>query len=157
MKEPQGKDKKEILKWIKREKEQEMLKTKGKVIEQEGIEQKKLQRNSRKKRIKEKLEKMQARTEERQRMVEKFQEQEQLLEREKFERKLTGQIESIEWFKNLLDDFEVERIKMRGDCIEGVDELDEIEIMRESIEVRCEKFFMSEFEMVKVIGELRTR
>ena len=43
---------------------------------------------------------------------------------------------------------------MHRDCIEGVDELDEIEIMRESIEVRCEKFDMSEFEKVKVIGEI---
>ena len=43
---------------------------------------------------------------------------------------------------------------MRGDGIEGVDELDEIEIMRESIEARCEKLDMSEFEKVKVIGEI---
>ena len=40
-------------------------------------------------------------------MVEKFQEQEQLVEREKLEGKLTGQNESIEGFKNVLDDFEV--------------------------------------------------
>ena len=68
--------------------------------------------------------------------------------------KVTGQNESIEGFKNVLDDFEVERIEMRGDCIEGVDELDEIEIMRESIEARCEKCDMSEFEKVKVIVEI---
>ena len=87
-------------------------------------------------------------------MVEKFQEQEQQVEREKFEGKLTGQNESIEGFKDVLDDFEVERIEMRRDCIEGVDELDEIEIMRESIEARCEKCDMSEFEKVKVIVEI---
>ena len=62
-------------------------------------------------------------------MVEKFQEQEQLVEK-KNEGKLTGQNESIEGFKNVLDDFEVERIEMRRNCIEGVDELDVIEIMR---------------------------
>ena len=38
LKEPQENDEKKILKQIKREKEQEKLKTKGKVIEQEGIE-----------------------------------------------------------------------------------------------------------------------
>ena len=148
MKEPQEKDKKEILKRIKQEKEQEKLKTKEKVIEQKGIEWKKSQRNSRKKKIKEKLEKSQARTKER------FQEQEQLVEREKFKEKLTEQNESIEGFKNVVGDFEVERIKMHGDCIEGVDELDEIEIMRESIETRCEKFYISEFGKVKVIGKI---
>ena len=37
LKKPQGKDKKEILKLMKQEKEQEKLKTKGKVIEQEEI------------------------------------------------------------------------------------------------------------------------
>ena len=60
----------------------------------------------------------------------------------------------IEGFKNVVGDFEIERIKTHGDGTEGVDELDEIEIMRESIEVRCEKFDMSEFEKVKVIGEI---
>ena len=59
-----------------------------------------------------------------------------------------------EGFKNIVGDLEVERIKMGTECIEGVDELDEIEIMRESIEARCEKFDMSEFEKVKVIGEI---
>ena len=59
----------------------------GKVMEQEGIERKKLQRKSRKKRLKEKLDKLQARMEERQGMVEKFQEPEQLVERRKFEGK----------------------------------------------------------------------
>ena len=92
--------------------------------------------------------------EERQGMVEKFQEQEQLVEREKFEGKLTGQNQSREGFKNVFDDFEVERIEMHRDCIEGVDELDEIEIMREIIEARCENFDMSEFEKVKVIVEI---
>ena len=44
----------------------------------------KLQKKSRKKRLKEKLEKLQVRMEERHGMVEKFQEQEQLVDREKF-------------------------------------------------------------------------
>ena len=43
---------------------------------------------------------------------------------------------------------------MRGDYIEEVDELDEIEIMRESIEAGGEKYYMSEFERVKVIVEI---
>ena len=85
----------------------------------------------------------------------RFQEQEQLVEREKFEeKKLPEQNESIEGFKNIVDDFDVERIMMRRDCIEGVDELDEIEIMRESIEARCEKCDMSEFKKVRVIVEI---
>ena len=44
LKEPQGRDKKKILKWIKQEKDQETLSIKGKVMEQEAIEQKKLQK-----------------------------------------------------------------------------------------------------------------
>ena len=93
---------------------------------------------------------MQARTKER------FQEQEQLVAREKFEEKIIGQIESIDGFINVIDDFEIEdvKIEMYGDCVEEVDELDEIEIMRESIEARCEKCDMSEFEKVKVIVEI---
>ena len=46
----QGKDKKEILKQIKQEKEQEKLKTKGKVIEQERIEERSLRGNQGKRR-----------------------------------------------------------------------------------------------------------
>ena len=43
---------------------------------------------------------------------------------------------------------------MGREYIEGVDESDEIEIMRENIEARCEKIDMSEFEKVKVIVEI---
>ena len=86
---------------------------------------------------------MQARTKE------KFQEQEQLVEREKFKEKLIEQKESIEGFKNVVGDFEVERIKMHGDCIEGVDELDEIDIMKV-----LKKIDISECEKVKVILEI---
>ena len=49
----------------KTRKEQEKLKMKGKVIEQERIERKKSQRYSRKKKITEKLEKTQVRTKKR--------------------------------------------------------------------------------------------
>ena len=56
----------------------------------------------------------------------------EFIEREKFEGELTGQNQSIE----------------------GVDELDGIEIMRESIEARCENSDMSEFERVKLIVEM---
>ena len=44
LKEPQEKDKKKILKQIKREKEREKLKKRGKEIEQEGTERKKSQK-----------------------------------------------------------------------------------------------------------------
>ena len=77
----------------------------------------------------------------------RFQEQEQL--------NLTEQNESIEGFKNVVGDFEVDRIKMHRHCIDGVDELDEIEIIRESIEARCEKWDMSGFKKVKFIVEIR--
>ena len=43
---------------------------------------------------------------------------------------------------------------MQGNCKEEVYELDEIEIVRESNEARCEKRDMSEFEKVKVIVEI---
>ena len=39
-------------------------------------------------------------------------------------------------------------------CIEEVDELDEIEIMRESIEARCENCYMQGCEEVKVVVEI---
>ena len=87
---------------------------------------------------------MQARTEER------FQEQEQLVERKNFKEKVTEQNESIEGFKNVVDDFGDERIKIRGDSIEGM----KIELMRKSIEARCDKYDMSGFEKVKVIVEI---
>ena len=44
-------------------------------------------------------------------MKKRFQEQEQLVKREKFKEKLTEQNESIEGFENIVGDFEVETIK----------------------------------------------
>ena len=101
----------------------------GKIIEQEGTEQKKSQRNLRKKKIKEKLGKLQARTKER------FQEQEQLGERKNFKEKVTDQNELIEGFKNVVDDLGDRKIKMRGDSIEGM----KIELIRKGIEASCDK------------------
>ena len=62
----------------------------------------------------------------------------------------------MERFEKVFDDIEIEdaKIERRGDKIEKVDELDEIEIMRESIEARCEKQDMSGFERVKVLVEI---
>ena len=62
----------------------------------------------------------------------------------------------IELFKNVFDDLEIEdvEIEMWEVCVEEVDELDDIEIMRESIEARCENCDMSGFEEVKVIVEI---
>ena len=54
----------------------------------------------------------------------------------------------------MLDDFEIDRMEVRGDSIEEVDELDEIEIMRESIEARWKNCDKSEFEKVKVIVDI---
>ena len=65
LKEPQEKDEKKILKQIKQEKEREKSKWKGKIIEQERTEQKKSQRSLGKNKIKDKLGKLQAGTEER--------------------------------------------------------------------------------------------
>ena len=56
----------------------------------------------------------------------------------------------IEGFKNVVDDFGDERIKICGDSIEGM----KIELMRKSIEARCDKYDMSEFEKVKVKVEI---
>ena len=94
--------------------------------------------------------------EERQGMVEKSKEQEQSVERRKVGGKLTEQEESMERFEKVFDDIEIEdaKIERRGDKMEKVDELVEIEIMRESIEVRCEKQNMSGFERVKVLLEI---
>ena len=85
-----------------------------------------------------------------------IQEAKQSVERRKVGGKLTEQEESIEWFEKVFDDIEIEdaKIKRRGDKMEKVDELDEIEIMRESIEARCEKQEMSGFERVKVLVEI---
>ena len=70
--------------------------------------------------------------EERQGMIENSKKQEQLPERKKFGGKLTEKEESIELFKNVFDDLEIEdvEIEMREGCVEEVDESDEIEIMR---------------------------
>ena len=62
----------------------------------------------------------------------------------------------MEWFDKVFDDIEIEdtKIERRGNKMEKVDNLDEIEIMRESIEARCEKQDMSGFERVKVLVEI---
>ena len=62
----------------------------------------------------------------------------------------------MEWFDKVFDDIEIKdtKIERRGDKMEKVDELDEIEIMRESIEAKCEKQDMSGFERVKVLVEI---
>ena len=49
LKEPRGREKKKILKWIKQEKDREKLLIEGKVMEQEAIERKKLRKQSRRK------------------------------------------------------------------------------------------------------------
>ena len=131
LKEPRGREKKKILKRIKQEKDREKLSIEGKVMEQEAIERKKLRKKSRKK-IKERLEKSQCWMEGRQGMVEKSKEQEQSVERKEVGGMLIEQEESMEWFDKVFDDIEIEdtKIKRRGDKIEKVDVLDEIEIMR---------------------------
>ena len=70
--------------------------------------------------------------------------------------KLTNQEESKERFEKGFDYFEIgdKKIRRRGDNTKEVDELDEIEIMRKSIEARCEKWDMSGFEKVKVLVEI---
>ena len=67
-----------------------------------------------------------------------------------FIEKVREQNESIEGFKNVVDDLGDEKIKIQGDIIEGM----KIELMRKSIEARCDKYDMSEFEKVKVIVEI---
>ena len=49
---------------------------------------------------------------------------------------LMEQKESMENFKNMFDDIEIE------DYVEGMDELDRNEIKREKIEARCEEYEM---------------
>ena len=116
LKEPRGREKKKILKRIKQEKDREKLSIEGKVMEQEAIERKKLLKKLRKK-IKERLEKLQCWMEERQGMVEKSKEQEQSVERRKVGGKLTEQEESMERFEKVFDDIEIEdaKIERRGD------------------------------------------
>ena len=50
----------------------------------------------------------------------------------------------------MVDDLGDEKIKIHRDSIEGM----KIELMRKSIEARCDKYDMSEFEKVKVIVEI---
>ena len=83
----------------------------GKVMEQEAIERKKLRKKSRKK-IKERLEKLQCWMEERQGMVEKSKEQEQSVERRKVGGKLTEQEKSMERFEKVFDDIKIEEAKI---------------------------------------------
>ena len=56
----------------------------------------------------------------------------------------------------MFDDLEIEDVKigMCEVCVEKVDELNEIEILRESIEARCENCDMNGFEEIKVIVEI---